>query len=114
MELEDAEWRLEHEEPPTEEAEHEWYRMERERLRRQEEQLIERTTGGGGGGGRQQQEQLRPKQVTRTTAQPRPNAYIPDELGIPKPYGLHAPFKPSEAGSTMRHIRLPQPREIKI
>ena len=33
-----------------------------------------------------------PAQVTRTTAEPRPNAYIPDELGIPRPYGALAPF----------------------
>ena len=93
---------------------HEWYRMERERLRRQEEALIERTAGRGPGGMEDQQERLRPSQVTRTTAQPRPNAYIPDELGIPRPYGQHAPFKPSEAGSTMRHIRPSQQREIQI
>lgn len=50
----------------------------------------------------------------RTTAEPRPNAYIPDELGIPKPYGGHGPFKPTEGGTTMRHIRMPKPREIEI
>jgi hypothetical protein len=50
----------------------------------------------------------------RTTAEPRPNAYIPDELGIPKPYGTLAPFKPTETGSTMRHIRNPNPAEIEI
>lgn len=42
----------------------------------------------------------------------RPNAYIPEELGIPKPYGLHAPFKPSDVGSTMRHVRKPELRDI--
>lgn len=50
----------------------------------------------------------------RTTAEPRPNAYIPDELGIPKPYGGTAPFKPTESGTTMRHTRMPKPREIEI
>ena len=52
-----------------------------------------------------------------TTAEPRPNAYIPDEeadLPIPRPYGAHAPFKPSEPGSTMRHIRKPIPKPIEI
>jgi len=51
----------------------------------------------------------------RTTAEPRPNAYIPDVtqgLGIPKPYSSMAPFKPTEAGSTMRHYRNPQPPDI--
>jgi hypothetical protein len=49
-----------------------------------------------------------------TTAEPRPNAYIPDELGIPKPYGAFSPFKPSAPGTTMRHVRKPAPREIVI
>ena len=55
-----------------------------------------------------------PAQLTHTTAEPRPNAYIPDDIGIPKPYGALQPFKPSELGSTMRHTRRPQPREIEL
>ena len=51
---------------------------------------------------------------TLSTAESRPNAYIPEHLGIPKPYGGFAPFKPTDAGSTMRHIRNPQPKEIVI
>lgn len=53
----------------------------------------------------------------KSTAEPRPNAYIPDdesELPIPRPYGSHAPFKPQEAGSTMRHMRKPVPKPIEI
>jgi hypothetical protein len=52
-----------------------------------------------------------------TTAEPRPDAYIPqniDELPIAKPYGSHAPFKPQEPGSTMRHIKKPNPKPIEI
>ena len=52
-----------------------------------------------------------------TTAEPRPNAYVPDseiELPLPKPYGAHAPFKPSQPGANMRHIRKPQPAPIDI
>ena len=52
--------------------------------------------------------------ITNTTAEPRPNAYLPEALGIPKPYGQYAPFKPTEPGSTMRHIRKPEVREIVI
>ena len=52
--------------------------------------------------------------VVTTTADPRPNAYIPERLGIPKPYGTFAPFKPQDPGSTMRHIRKPVLREIVI
>jgi len=53
---------------------------------------------------------------TTTTAVPRPNAYIPDEgkLPLPKPYGALAPFKPSENGSSMRHIRKPVLKPIEI
>ena len=52
-----------------------------------------------------------------TTAEPRPNAYIPEddaELPIPRPYGAHAPYKPGEPGSTMRHIRKPTVKPIEI
>ena len=52
-----------------------------------------------------------------TTADPRPNAYIPDndtELPVPRPYGVHAPFKPQEAGANMRHIRKPIVKPIEI
>ncbi|CAM9505600.1 unnamed protein product [Phaeothamnion confervicola] len=52
--------------------------------------------------------------AVRTRAEQRPNAYISDDLGIPRPYGALAPFKPQEAGATMRHIRPPEPREIVI
>jgi len=46
---------------------------------------------------------------TYTSAEPRPNAYVPDSagLGIAKPYGRFSPFKPSDPGSSMRHIRPP-------
>ena len=55
----------------------------------------------------------------RTMAEPRPNAYIPDskgfgELPIAKPYGAHAPFKPQETGSQMRHYRKPAVKPIEI
>ena len=52
-----------------------------------------------------------------TTAKPRPNAYIPDddsELLIPRPYGSLAPLKPTEPGSTMRHVRKPVIKPIEI
>ena len=40
----------------------------------------------------------------KTTAIPRPNSYMWEDLEIPRPYGQHPPFIPSVAGSTMRHI----------
>lgn len=90
---------------PTEEAEREWYRMERDRLAEVERRSQKVAKA---------EENTSAQAVTRTTAEPRPNAYIPEELGIPKPYGGYAPFKPTEPGSTMRHIRKPEPREIII
>ena len=68
----------------------------------------------GGGQDAQAGDMGAPAAAVRTTAEARPNAYIPDELGIPKPYGALAPFKPTEAGTTMRHIRMPNPPEIEI
>jgi len=52
--------------------------------------------------------------VLVSAAEPRPNAYIPEDLGIPKPYGGFSPFKPSPAGSTMRHIRKTVPPDVII
>merc|ERR1719482_2000355 len=54
---------------------------------------------------RKQEEEIMNSGFTRTTAEPRVNAYIPeDEKGLPKAYGNNAPFKPSLGGATMRHI----------
>ncbi|XP_070325805.1 coiled-coil domain-containing protein 146 isoform X3 [Odocoileus virginianus] len=52
-----------------------------------------------------------------TTAEQRPNAYIPEAeatLPLPKPYGALAPFKPSEPGANIRHIRKPVIKPIEI
>ena len=121
MSLEDAQWRLDQGQAPTEAIEHAWYRSERDRLRRQEYAIQHRerggastASGGGGGMGGGMGGGDVPSQVVRTTAEPRPNAYIPDEIGIPKPYGNLAPFKPTDAGANMRHFRKPQQKEIEI
>jgi hypothetical protein len=102
--LEEAKWRFEHGDAPNEEAVKEFNRTERQRLamvetamRREEELQMTQTTG-----------------VQKSTAEPRPTAYIPDDIGIPKPYGNSAPFKPTELGSSMRHIRLPNPKPIEL
>ena len=52
-----------------------------------------------------------------TSAVPRPTAYVPlgeGDLPLPKPYGKHAPFKPSQSVGNLRHIRKPQPQPIDI
>jgi len=101
-ELNDAKLKLEQGLAPTEDAEREWERMLRKQEMRQE--MIAR-----------RQEEVRQMQGDfQTTAIPRPNAYMPEDLALPRPYGAMAPFKPSEPGAGMRHIVKPQPREIEI
>ncbi|XP_036373402.1 coiled-coil domain-containing protein 146 [Megalops cyprinoides] len=107
--LDSCQRRLEQGMPPSEDMELEWQRTltneqrqqadAQERARRAEEQEKSQLPGGG-----------------VTTAEARPNAYIPEEdnLPIPRPYGALAPFKPSELGTNLRHIRKPQPKPIEI
>lgn len=104
-ELEEAAWNFDHGAAPSDEAVKDWERIERKRTLRLESSIK-----------REEDMQLiQPLNVTKTAAEPRPTAYIPDELGIPKPYGNLAPFKPTEAGSTMRqHIRAPNPKPIEV
>lgn len=92
--------------PPTDDAEQEWVRLERERQIRQD--YMNRR--------KEEQETLDSGAATsaRTTAQPRPNAYITEEMGIPRPYGGSAPFRPAEPGAQMRHFRPPSARAIVI
>ncbi|XXQ39763.1 Cilia- and flagella-associated protein 58 central coiled coil domain-containing protein [Plasmodiophora brassicae] len=93
---------------PSEAAEHEWYRIERERLRRRDDYLHPE---------RRQTDEFqwqRQEGNLKTMAEARPNAYVPDDLGIPKPYGGNAPFKPSVPGASMRHIQKPRVKEIVI
>lgn len=102
--LEDAKWRYDHGEAPSDDAVRDYGRSERKRIMlletamRREEEL----------------QMVQPENMVKTAAEPRPTAYIPDELGIPKPYGSSAPFKPSELGSSMRHIRKPEIKAIEI
>ena len=37
----------------------------------------------------------------KTTAEQRPNAYVSEKLGLPRPFGSQSPFRPSERGSTL-------------
>mmetsp|Transcript_40290 Transcript_40290/g.95676 ORF Transcript_40290/g.95676 Transcript_40290/m.95676 type:complete len:921 (-) Transcript_40290:204-2966(-) len=97
-----AKERLEEGLAPTEDAQREWDRMQRRREMRSE--MINRM----------QEEVRQAAGELQTTAVPRPNAYMPEEIALPRPYGAMAPFKPSEPGSSMRHIVKPQPREIEI
>lgn len=108
LSVQDANWRLEQGQPPNEEAELEWERIMREEHVRAE-LAAEKSTHQAA-----PTDAFAPAQITRTTAEPRPNAYIPDDIGIPKPYGSLAPFKPSAPGRGLSHMRKPQPKEIEI
>merc|ERR1719482_357456 len=54
--------------------------------------------------------------ATRTTAEPRVNAYVPvnDELGLPRAYGAHAPFNPTPLGANARFIKKPTAKQVEI
>ncbi|XP_040199404.1 coiled-coil domain-containing protein 146 [Rana temporaria] len=96
--------------PPSEEIKQEWKRLVREERRRQLEKE-EKTRI------QEEEEQHFLQNGTFTTAEQRPNAYIPEDenvLPIPRPYGALAPFKPTEPGSNMRHIRKPTITPIEI
>jgi hypothetical protein len=103
--VEEAEANLAKGMPPTPEMNIEYLKMARDRKRYQEEKMV-----------REQEaalEQKYPPFATRTTAEKRPDAYIPDDgIGISKPYGHQAPFNPTKPGANMRHIRKPKPIEI--
>ena len=102
--LEEATWRFDHGEAPSEDAVKELGRSDRRRVMMMEAALH-----------RQEEMQMeQPDNMLKTAAEPRPTAYIPDELGIPRPYGHAAPFKPSDLGASMRHIRPPQIKPIEI
>ncbi|XP_030004185.1 coiled-coil domain-containing protein 146 [Sphaeramia orbicularis] len=102
LQMDSCQRRMEQGLPPDAEMEAEWKRMLRDKKRRQrdkeeKERLAEENEWN-----------LLPNGVY-TTAEIRPNAYIPqnDELPLPKPYGAHAPFKPFQPGAHMRHYRKP-------
>merc|ERR1719221_340504 len=93
--------------PPTDTADAEFERMlQLERQRELDRQAAVQ---------RKQEEDIVNSNFTRTTAEPRVNAYIPEnEHGLPKAYGNAAPFKPTVPGTNMRHIRKPNPKPIEL
>mmetsp|Transcript_11549 Transcript_11549/g.30640 ORF Transcript_11549/g.30640 Transcript_11549/m.30640 type:complete len:928 (-) Transcript_11549:60-2843(-) len=101
--------RFQNGEPPTDSADAEFERA----LLVERQRELDKVAGGQ----RRQEEEIMNSNFTRTTAEPRVNAYIPtgeDDHGLPKAYGHNAPFKPTQLGSTMRHIRKPNPKPIEI
>ncbi|XP_041460505.1 coiled-coil domain-containing protein 146-like [Lytechinus variegatus] len=108
--LQQAYLRMEQGEAPTPEAAREWERMMRDETRRAMDMETRKQMA-------EEEEQYILPGGNNTTAEPRPNAYIPDDdndLPVPRPYGVHAPFKPQESGANMRHIRKPIIKPIEI
>ena len=105
-ELEEMRAKLERGQSPCKEADAEWVRRQRERVRlRDALTSLART---------KEEEELMATMVVRSTAEVRPNAYIQETLGLPKPYGGLAPFKPSVLGAQLRHFRPPVTREVQL
>ena len=108
-------------EAPSEEAIKDWMRLER-RMSEAKSKLgqtystkyaLGNSLGSSSGGSLYDFD--RENLQLKTTAEARPTAYIPEDLlGVPKPYGNLAPFKPSTLGTSMRHIRNPIPKPIEM
>ncbi|XP_029317440.1 coiled-coil domain-containing protein 146 isoform X2 [Cottoperca gobio] len=95
--------------PPCPEIEKEWRRMLRDKKRRRRDKEERERLA-------EEEEWTQLPNGEYTTAESRPNAYVPqtDSLPLPKPYGAHAPFKPSQPGANMRHIRKPTLKPLEI
>ncbi|XP_061618282.1 coiled-coil domain-containing protein 146 isoform X5 [Phyllopteryx taeniolatus] len=93
LQMERCQRRLEQGLPPCPEMEEEWRRMLRDKKRRQRDKDERERLAD-----EDEWKQLANGQYT--TAESRPDAYIPhtDALPLPKPYGAQAPFKPSQPG----------------
>ncbi|KAM9772198.1 coiled-coil domain-containing protein 146 isoform 2-T3 [Syngnathus typhle] len=102
LQMDRCQRRLEQGLPPCPEMEEEWRKMLRDKKRRQRDKEERDRLADG-------DEWKRLPNGQYTTAESRPDAYIPhaDALPLPKPYGSQAPFKPPQPGANMRHIRKP-------
>ncbi|XP_067248185.1 coiled-coil domain-containing protein 146 isoform X1 [Chanodichthys erythropterus] len=95
--------------PPSDNIENEWLRYLRDQHRRQADAEKKARMA-------EEDEWNQLPNGVYTTAELRPNAYIPtdDPLPVPKHYGALAPFKPTEPGANIRHIRKPKFKPIEI
>ena len=118
----EAETRLERGEAPTDYHQYQVEKEEYDRARHQETLRLRRerlaaSTADPSAAQSQSMDTLTgvTSVALRTTAEQRPNAYIPDgDLALPKPYGAHAPFKPNLAAQTnsSRYFRKSPKKEI--
>lgn len=104
--LDDAQKRVEQGLPPRPETEIEYLKMLRDKKRYNEDRSL-----------RLQREELEkniPPFATKTTAEHRYHSYIPDDIGLPKPYGKLACFYPTKPGANMRHFKKPTVKDVEI
>ncbi|KAG7497280.1 hypothetical protein JOB18_034699 [Solea senegalensis] len=101
--------RLEQGLPPCPEMEEEWRKMLRDKKRRQRDKAEKDRLA-------EEDEWNQLPNGEYTTAESRPNAYIPrtDALPLPKPYGAQTPFKPPPPGANMRHFRKPTLKPLEM
>ncbi|XP_071358990.1 coiled-coil domain-containing protein 146 [Trachinotus anak] len=109
LQMDRCQRRLEQGLSPCPELEEEWRRMLLDKKRRQRDKEERARLA-------KEEEWNQLPNGEYTTAEARPNAYIPqtDALPLPKPYGAQAPFKPSQPGANMRHIRKPTLKPLEI
>ncbi|KAJ3158067.1 hypothetical protein HDU89_000450 [Geranomyces variabilis] len=131
--LEEAKARLEAGQAPTLAIERDFYRSEAQAQERAaaHQAIAERRMRAKANGCLDTDDAFYVYPTLRTTAHPRPNAYIPDttpsvsaaaaargsvmtELPIPKPYGGHAPFRPREKGPQMRYFKRAAIKAVEI
>ncbi|XP_028250980.1 coiled-coil domain-containing protein 146 isoform X2 [Parambassis ranga] len=101
--------RLEQGLPPCPEMEEEWKKMLQDKKRRQRDKEEKERLA------QEEKWNLLPNGVY-TTAEPRPDAYIPenDLIPVPRPNGAQAPFKPFQPGANMRHFRKPTNKPLEL
>ncbi|KAK2892683.1 hypothetical protein Q8A67_012671 [Cirrhinus molitorella] len=109
LELDLCQRRAEQGLPPSDSIENEWRRCLRDQHRRQADAEKKARLA-------EEDEWNQLPNGVYTTAELRPNAYIPadDPLPVAKHYGALAPFKPTEPGANIRHIRKPKYKPIEI
>ncbi|XP_024913199.1 coiled-coil domain-containing protein 146 isoform X2 [Cynoglossus semilaevis] len=109
LQMEMCQRRLEQGLPPCPEMEEEWRRMLRDKRRRQRDKEEKDKLA-------EEDEWNRLPNGEYTTAETRPNAYVPQDelLPLPKPYGAQAPFKPVQPGANMRHFRKPTMKPLEM
>ncbi|XP_053170112.1 coiled-coil domain-containing protein 146 [Scomber japonicus] len=109
LQMDRCQRRLEQGLPLYAEIEEEWRRMLRDKKRRQRDKEEKERLA-------EENEWNQLPNGEYTTAEVRPNAYIPqtNQLPLPKPYGAQAPFKPSQPGANMRHVRKPTLKHVEI